>query len=253
MDHDAYDIDAPLERLDADAVCAECGSVNPEGTLMCKQCGNNLRDQRARRVAAGHAVEEVPGEGRRGWLRGALTVLGILVVIWTALNAGRIEGWLVNAQDVTGAARFWEGPNASVYEELLREMESYPLSKAEMDAAQTAPAPGDTFAGRYALVRRGQSTFMNQSGIVGQAIVREEDNQIYFVAQFRDSEVEVRGTARFERSGVPVARETAGVKMGNGYVVASGIARKLEDGGFEIFGQSADEAAGQEVLAYRAR
>ena len=39
------------ERLDADAVCGSCGTVNPEDTLLCKSCGNNLRDQRQTRIA----------------------------------------------------------------------------------------------------------------------------------------------------------------------------------------------------------
>ena len=42
-----------VEHLDADAVCEACDTVNPEGTLLCKTCGNNLRDQRARRMKAG--------------------------------------------------------------------------------------------------------------------------------------------------------------------------------------------------------
>ena len=39
------------ERVDADAVCARCGAVNPEDSLLCKVCGNFLRDLRGRRLA----------------------------------------------------------------------------------------------------------------------------------------------------------------------------------------------------------
>ena len=45
------------EGIEADAVCAQCGSANPEGTLICKTCGNNLRDQRLMRIAADQILD----------------------------------------------------------------------------------------------------------------------------------------------------------------------------------------------------
>jgi len=45
------------EGIEADAVCAQCGSANPEGTLICKTCGNNLRDQRMLRITADQLLD----------------------------------------------------------------------------------------------------------------------------------------------------------------------------------------------------
>ena len=44
--------DIPIQRLEADAVCEQCGTVNPEDTLLCKKCGTVinvfLNDRNAR-------------------------------------------------------------------------------------------------------------------------------------------------------------------------------------------------------------
>ncbi|MCX5757207.1 MAG: hypothetical protein NTU83_01615, partial [Candidatus Hydrogenedentes bacterium] len=52
-----------IERIDADAVCEKCGTVNPEETLLCKTCGNNLRDQRLHRVQSEPSEEAVREAG----------------------------------------------------------------------------------------------------------------------------------------------------------------------------------------------
>ena len=59
MQGNSHDHHEAVEHLDADAVCEPCGNVNPEGTLLCKTCGNNLRDM-IQAIEAGQ-VEE-PGK-----------------------------------------------------------------------------------------------------------------------------------------------------------------------------------------------
>ena len=82
--------------LDADAVCGACGTVNPEGTLICKQCGNNLRDQRHQRMHAADAEIGVDtAQSRRRIIDIGLGVFGILVVAWAVINVlnGNIDRW----------------------------------------------------------------------------------------------------------------------------------------------------------------
>lgn len=242
--------------VDADAVCAICGEVNPEGTLLCKQCGNNLRDQRAQRVAQGTSVEDMMSEGGSRWLRGALTVLGILVVLWTTLNVGRIEDWLVSAQSVTGAERFWSGSDSAAYEALATEMQRFPLSEDEKASAIESPVPGQGLDGHYVLVRKDAKTAtipLGGSPYLGEAMVRTDQDDIMFVATLYRTDVEIRGFARFEREKMPVVRETAGIRIGRQFLIGSGIGQVPEQGRLECFGQSETDSGGYEIVAYRAR
>lgn len=254
MDQNNFDLDDEHpQQVDADAVCVVCNEVNPEGTLLCKQCGNNLRDQRARRIADGQAVDEMLGERRPSWLRGALTVLGILIVLWTTLNVNRIEGWLVSAQAAGGAQAIWEGSDSAVYEALKRDMVRYPLSDEEKEAARSVPASGDTLDGRYVIMRKAQATSFGFDPVLGEANVKTDGDRVLFVVYFSGEDMEIRGTARFERGNMLVVRETAVVRVGNDYYLASGVSRIKDDGGYECFGQSPAAETSVEVLAYRAR
>ena len=67
--------------IDADTVCEKCATVNPEETLLCKSCGNNLRDQRIERMARGGAIElgDV-GESKFRILTGVLITIGFVLI-----------------------------------------------------------------------------------------------------------------------------------------------------------------------------
>ncbi|MCX5771902.1 MAG: hypothetical protein NTZ09_16750 [Candidatus Hydrogenedentes bacterium] len=222
--------EAPGHRLDADAFCVVCSSVNPEGTLICKTCGNNLRDQKAQRVAGTLAVDANLLEPERtAWLPKALVVLAILVVLWTAMNLGDIEEWLVGAQaaDLTGGQTYWEGPNSGVLDEMAQELESNPLTEQEKEAAQNAiqetpegaPAAG-SYDGHYVLLKTG-----GVPGDYGEALVRQvDDERVLFVARVNRGKAEVRGEGFFEGDSRIGERDTAGLMINGRYFGARGFA-----------------------------
>ena len=87
-----------FEQIDADAVCQQCDRINDEGTLICKACGNNLRDQRNLRIAQGAGPELMKEGGSKFRLfTGLLVTLGILLAVYMVLNIGNIEQALVNS------------------------------------------------------------------------------------------------------------------------------------------------------------
>ena len=222
--------EAPGHRLDADAFCVVCSSVNPEGTLICKTCGNNLRDQKAQRVAGTLAVDvNLLEPERTAWLPKALVVLAILVVLWTAMNLGDIEEWLVGAQaaNLNGGGVYWEGSNSAILDEMSRELAANPLTKEEKEAAQSAiqespeaMPPAGSYDGQYVLIRGG-----GIPGEYGEALVRQvDDERVLFVARLNRGDTEMRGEGFFE-GGVRIeARETAGLMISDRFFGARGFA-----------------------------
>ena len=114
-----------FEQLDADAVCEQCGSVNPEETFICKVCGNNLRDQRARRIAGEQGVPPGVAEtpiNRVRLFTGLLTALGIITILAAVIFIQDIETWLASAQateDFSDMASLWQGQSSQIFDELL--------------------------------------------------------------------------------------------------------------------------------------
>ena len=106
--------------LDADAVCADCATVNPEGTFLCKDCGNNLREQKIRRSSENVAADVlVESPGHSAWLRKAVVILGALLALYLAVNATNIAGVLVGAHSSFEPKRMWRGEMGDIYESLL--------------------------------------------------------------------------------------------------------------------------------------
>jgi len=241
---------APHLGLDADAVCARCGTVNPEGTLMCKACGNNLREQRTTRLAAGHeAMAAALGPRRTGWLAKALALLGLLVVLWTAMNVSRIEDFLVSAHMSGDAAArlMWDDEAGRAYAELAAELEANPVTPQERERALANPVARQGYAGRYVLMAEGGFRGRRE---VGQAIVRQVGPRILFVAELSRG-MEVRGEAWLEDSGEPVARQTAAVRYKKRCHLASGFAELRDDGVFECLGLSAMDDERHMATAHR--
>lgn len=239
-------------HLDADAVCAQCNNVNPEGTLICKVCGNNLRDQRMMRLASDDVLERggdfTPGRGR---LRGALGVLGLLLVLWTMLNIDTIETWLVRAQAYSagGAAALWRGPDAALHDQLLTVVQGTRYANAEIREAfeaLTAPDPDESLDGIYAVVRVGPLGARR----LGIAAVREMDGVYVFTAEL-DGGGEVRGRARRQRNAYVVNWEDAGALYGGAYSAVSGVALARPGGDFDCFGQAEAIEGNFEFQAFR--
>lgn len=237
------------DRLYADAVCAQCGTVNPEGTLICKTCGNNLRDQRTIRLAA---EQELATQGqpiqRRQVTLGLLTALGIVLVLYVALNVDRISAWMISAQSSAPDARaLWNGPDRGVFEKLLAELDEKEPSTVEARAALSNPDRGDMLSGIYVLASTNSPLGPR---ILGTANVLQKDDTIYFAARL-NPQLEVRGRALSQGNAWAATWDSAGVMQGENYSTVSGVALKKPDGGFECFGQSENSEEGYDFVACR--
>jgi len=247
------------DRLDADAVCEQCDTVNPPGTLFCRTCGENLRDQRMRRLARQDAVPvvESPVQPRRV-LAGLLTIFGLLLIIWVAMKVGdgTVEQWLtaqlteasVSTATPVEPKEFWTGPLAKVFDELSRTLKSRPVTLEEVRSGGKGVADG--FDGRYFITMRsaGFMSERNSAPIVGYACVKQEGEELYFVVQFSNN-IEVRAQGRV-REGI-LATTAAAVRHGDNIVAAMGYARILEDGTLECQGQTAASNAVYNGIAHR--
>jgi hypothetical protein len=238
------------ERLEADAVCAPCGSVNPEGSLICRTCGNNLRDQRLLRMSADQQLEsEGPPIERGRFLVGALTVFGILLVFFTLWNIGGIEDWLVDIQNPTTnyVAGLWEEPANEVFAGMLEELDATPLSRADGRAALSSPEAADDYEGIYVV-----GLVDDNFGAIpkGMASVRIEGDDVYFVATLGE-EREVRGIGQLAGSSVSVGWESAGTDDRGDFYAVSGVAIRQADGSFACFGESEIAEVGFDFVACR--
>ena len=229
-------VEAVPQRLDADAVCERCGTVNPEETLLCKTCGNNLRDQRLRRVAAG-GLQAIPeARERTRWLGMLLTVFGILLILWTMFNVDNIETWLVQGFKVAQSGggpdpeALWQSSGTKIYDELAQELDANPITEAEIgQALQQGPVAGK-LAGRYFLREPGAL----RDTVIGSALVRREGDTIYFVARIGPN-AEVRGEA-FLKGATSLETRVAGARVNGEFLDVFGSAVRNKEGGYACYG-----------------
>lgn len=259
-----------FQAVDADAVCEQCGTVNDDGTLLCRVCGQNLRDQRARRLAGVQSPETSEAKVSRTRLfTGVLSVIGIVLIIILVISLPRIEAGLASALSEdpiasTGSEDLFSGPNASIYDGLLTELHDYPSTRAQVQDALSTPLVEDTYNGRYILMPAGALT---PDRIAGEAAVSRRGNRIYFVAVLTNPAVEVRGSAELEEiqnEGEdvvigPVVRNSAGFIDASGVEVRGfGLAQPIATGGHRIFvfeDTGSNENPGKQIqlFAYRIR
>ena len=234
------------EAIDADAVCGQCGRVNPEGTLICKGCGNNLRDQRLLRMAADQMLTgEEEAAKRRSMLKSGLTVLGILVVIWFAMNAGRVMGFVVpgSVTDSSGAsanavpiqpALLWESQENSGFESMAASLKGRYPSESEAETARLNPPSDATPAGYFALFEKVGTT----ERFVGAAYAVQEASEVRYVAAFNDG-TEARGKATIgENTALNTDWHMGGVQREGKYFAAAGAAIPQTDGTFQVVARS---------------
>lgn len=244
------------ETIEADAVCNQCGTVNPEGTLLCKKCGNNLRDQRQMRLAADQALsggESAPAVSAKSHLRGALTVLGLLVVLWMALNMGRISGmWTsVPAENASGLRVypyvFWQGSDAALYEALEARLNAAYPTESAAEGARLNFSGVARLDGVFALFERPGTGLR----FAGGAVVQSNNGTYHFVARLLDGTT-IRGQARDAAPGAPSGDAAqpqpvqggalpvsadwtqVGIRHKDQYYAGTGFAIPAEDGGVSI-------------------
>jgi len=227
------------ETIDADAVCSQCGKENPEGTLLCRYCGNNLRDQRLMRLAADTMMA---GEGkskeRRTFLVGAVTVLGLLFVLWLGINISGFSARLTSVPENGGAPTvtlrpfvFWDGADAAVYAALERSLnDSFPTA-SQAETVRLNPAANPAPEGTFALYER-LGTSMT---FIGGAVVKMEGDKYFFAARLLDGS-EVRGMGRKDAQAGHFRAEwtDVGIRPNDSYYAGFGALAANPDGGFAI-------------------
>jgi len=261
-----------FQSVDADAVCEQCGTVNDDGTLLCRVCGQNLRDQRARRLAGAQAP--VAGETKVSRVRiftGVLTAVGILLIVFVVISIGRIEAGLTDAlseSPIGGPDEIdlWSGPSSAIFNELRTELSDYPATRAQIQDALDNPIAETSYNGRYVLLRPGA---LNADRVIGEAALQRRGDQVFFVAVLTRPAMEVRGSAYLEdvEQGEadsppvirPVVRNSAGYLDETGTEVRGfGVADPLDAGGHRIVAMDAasapdDTSRQAELFAYRIR
>lgn len=246
------------ETIDADAVCSQCGRENPEGTLLCRYCGNNLRDQRLLRLAADTMMAgEEKAQERRTFLVGALTVLGLLVVLWLGINVSGISARLTSVPANDGAPTitlrpfiFWEGADAAVYAALERTLnDSFPTA-SQAETVRMNPSPNPAVEGVFVLYER-LGTNLN---FVGGAVVRMEGDKYYFVARLLDGAT-IRGTGRKDAATSAFLAEwtDVGIRRNDSYYAGTGELTASPDGGFTLRAMADFSERTYQAVAYPLR
>jgi hypothetical protein len=259
-----------FQHIEADAVCERCGTVNDDGSLMCKACGQNLREQRQQRLA-GVKTTVVPREriSRSRLVTGILSAVGLLVVVIAALSIDNIEAGLVSVMSeepgAVAGGSLWSGTLAPIFEELRTDLTDYPTSRADMQSALDNPATETSYNGRYILLEPGA---LQAERVIGEAALQRRGNRVYFVAMVRRPAMEIRGYAVFEEMDAdesggtverPVVRNTASYVAADGQELRGyGLSEPLDNGGHQVLAVSTstspDEADQQvELFAYRIR
>lgn len=233
-----------VDKLDADAVCAQCSTVNAEGTLLCKVCGNNLRDQRNRRMQADQAMDmEHTGQHTRAWMSGVLFVLAIGLIISTLLNQELIVDWLIDVQSPAkpSSELLWTGEYDAYFQPMFEAINAVGLT-AESAAAALENAPESTeIEGTYAL--------FDGEIFLGTAVFRLESEEAYFAALLVNGD-EVRGVARAESDQYIASPDFSGISGRRGQIDAlTGVAIPQGNGTVECKGNNG--AIYASFIAYR--
>lgn len=243
------------EGIEADAVCGQCGTTNPEGTLLCKACGNNLRDQRLLRLAADQILDaEVEGVSRSSFLFKALPILGLLVLLWLGLNAGRIASMLTTASDTRSGYEvasspevYWQGEGHEDFDALQLELlASFPSYSDAETARLESNVKAEFTDGVYALYER----LGTSQRFVGAAKLKFQDGTYLYAAQI-NGEVQVRGRAVVNEHMLSSDWDEAAIMYNGAYYAVSGAAFLNPDGMVKISGVSDLDTTQYQSAAYR--
>ncbi len=225
---------SPGSKIDADAVCVQCGTVNPEGTLICRKCGNNLRDQRRLRLQAEEQLrmgEELPST--RKIVLGIIALIGAILIVIAGLNADSIMMWLVSSGDFsfsTGSP--WSGDLGRELSIMEKDLKAQIIASNQIYAAIQRPINSEIFEGVFVVaVRNIEGNFVP----VGKALVKPTGDKYLFVALL-DNGSQVRGSAQKQNERFVVYWENASCEWNGQRGSASGIVSKREDGRYEGYG-----------------
>lgn len=249
------------EHLDADAVCAQCGTVNVEETLMCKVCGNNLRDQKLMRLNAEAQLDgEAAGSSRRQWLARTLSVIGVLVCFLALYKIDAIQQWMISAQTEGGitADENWFGAQSVLFDRLSAELKANLPTPEEAEAAMQAVTPTTQYEGYYVLTVEGKqvgSALLRESaqappppaGQEGEAVIRQ--TRYDFVATLGPAEV--RGNASLRENSLSADWTSSAVRNNGEYIPASGVVIQQPNGTFEGYAKTEGGEQGYSFVAYR--
>jgi len=222
-------------KIDADAVCVQCGTVNPEGTLICRKCGNNLRDQRRLRLQAEEQLrvgEESLSTRKIVW--GIIAFIGAIFIVIAGLNADSIMMWLVSSSSGFSFSTEspWSGELGKQLSILERDLKAQIIASNQIYAAIQRPVNSENFEGVFIIaVRNVDGTFAP----VGKAIVKPTEDKYLFVALL-DNEAQVRGFAQKQNERFVVYWENASCEWNAQRGSASGIVSRREDGRYEGYG-----------------
>lgn len=234
--------------IDADIVCAGCGLENEHGTLICRQCGTNLRDQRRNRLAEMAAgLETEHKASRRRLLSGLLSVFGIVAILGVTFNLDAIATYLAGggSEGRATSESYWRGPMGATFAEMIADLENNPPSDSARASAIAAPRSGAGLTGRYVLLVPGATA----NAEVGIASIQEKDGATYFCALL-DGGGEVRGLSKVDDAG-RMTTDHGVVEFRGVRLAGVGYAARNAQGGFTVYGASFSEDGGQfEVMAF---
>ncbi len=223
------------EKLDADAVCIQCGTVNSEGTLLCKICGNNLRDQRLQRMNADQALDtDNAGGKQRVWASPLLFVLAVGIIIYTVYNQDAIVESIMGSQIAPQATAedLWQGATGRTIDTLLSDLDAQlPTEEIAIDA-YTNRADGESLSGIYVLFA--------DNIFIGSANVLVEDDTLYFGARLESGE-EIRGQAESKGDFYLMKHESGGMEIRNRLYTVQGVASPQGNGAIECVGDDGRE------------
>lgn len=242
MNSDYQGGEGQSEKLDADAVCIQCGTVNAEGTLLCKVCGNNLRDQRSRRMTTDQALETgETGLNIRNWLSPVMFLLAVTLILFTLFNQDAIVNWMVGVQssEFEGPELLWLGNDSGELDELVDELRDNMPTEEQALAARDDPAVSDGLSGIYALFADGV--------YVGAANARFDDDGFYFSALLESGE-QVRGRAISQGTHYIMVPDDGGVRSRNQMRPVRGVASPKGNGVIECVGD--DSLDNYSCMAY---
>lgn len=222
------------EKLDADAVCAQCSTVNAEGTLLCKVCGNNLRDQRSRRMQADQVMDlEHTGYKRRAWVSALLFVLATAVIVSTLFNQELIVNWMIGVTEETSTQELlWIGEYDDYFQPLTQRLSQAAITAESAAAAlQDGPIAAD-ISGIYAL--------FDGETFLGSAIFQVDGEEAYFVAYLNNGD-EIRGVARPEAGRFIAIPDYTAMNLEGRVYPITGVAIPQGDGMAECMGDDGSQ------------